>query len=80
MQSVVTEKCDVSETRDNPNPKNCYEKWMLKTDVKKTKMKKTKGKQVNWLHILALHSENSKSKIGNCNALSNRCIKNLICL
>ena len=33
-----------------------------------------KGKQVNWLHILALHSENCKSKIGNCNALSNRCI------
>ena len=39
-----------------------------------------KGKQVNWLHILALHSENCKSKIGNCNALSNRCISNLNCL
>ena len=33
-----------------------------------------KGKQVYWLHILALHSENCKSKIGNWNALSNRCI------
>ena len=29
-----------------------------------------KGKQVYWLHILALHSENCKSKIGNWNALS----------
>ena len=35
---------------------------------------KKKGKQVNWLHILALHSEYCKSKIGNCNALSYMCI------